>query len=431
MLSLSIKLLRLRRIAKAAAVGFLLTAWFPSWATTFSFSPPEMGEYTEVIAAFQNPGTGDYYPEGAQDSYTGAILDTGASANMITAFTQGFSDPDLGDWPGLGLPIKGYDTTEITGVGGTGSASVSYPVTLRANSNWYMQQAIASGDSTANVNFAGFPAEHNTQMVVATLAGSSGASSDIVGMPFMSDKWTAIFPQDRVTSNYNVLLPLPSPYDGKTADVRFFKPGDPAAPPSAEWIDLWFPAGKHDNLDGPGDDPSAASSPRVENVGLGRGALTTSGKFVLDTGSPMTFISSEMALAIGIEPGVTPPDDTKTIGGVTGGSVDVPGYFIDTLSIPTTSGDLLDYNHVLVYVLDIRTSTGDLYTDGLLGSNLFFYGLGFESIFFDMRSGLLGRNHPDFTNAKELPYVIPEPPVVLLLLTGLILGGILARRRTA
>jgi len=408
--------------------AFLIAFTSPVLAARYDFVPPEMGEYTEVIMAFQNPDTEDYYPEGSDDWYTNAILDTGASANLITVFTQGFSDPDLGDWPGVDLPIKGVNTVEISGIGGTGYASVSHPVTVKCNSNWYME---AAGPPDYDVDFTGFPAEYGTQMIVATLDGSAGASADIAGVPFMYDYWTVIHPQDRVMGVYNMLVP----YDGMAAHVEFFDRGDDAAPECREWIELSFPDGPRHNLDDPGDDPSIASSPRVDGIQLTwvtddlvTGDLrqdigaTATGRFIVDTGAPISFMSSEIALAMGLDPDTVPPDDTKLIAGVTGDVVEVPGYYLDLFSIPTMDGDWLDYYGLMVYVLDILDEHGEIYTDGLLGSNLFFYQDGWDTLFFDMQLGLMGLNHPDFTDDLWRPPgpsdLIPEPATSLLLLTA-------------
>ena len=406
------------------SAAFFLACASAAVAARYEFVPPMMGEYTEVIMAFQDPVTQDYYPEGSDDWYTNAILDTGASANLITVFTQGFSDPDLGDWPGVDLPIKGVNTVEISGIGGTGYASVSYPVTVQCNSNWYMDQA---EPPDYDIDFTAFPAELNTQMIVATLDGSAGASADIAGVPFMYDFWTTVHPNNRVTGIYNMLVP----YDGKTAHIEFFERGDPAAPACREWIELWFGDGPRHNLDDPGDDPSVAVTPRVDGIQTtwSIGDDTATGRFIVDTGAPLTFMSSEIALAMGLDPDVVPPDDTQYVAGVTGDVVEVPGFILDILSIPTMDGDWLDYYGVMVYVLDILDEHGEIYTDGLLGSNLFFYDdydsdlydHGWETLFFDMQLGLMGLNHPQFTDDPWLPYVgdaIPEPGVSVLLLTA-------------
>ena len=421
-------------VAVLLGAAFLLAGAGAAIAARYEFVPPWQGEYTEVIMAFQDPVTDDYYPEGSVDYYTNAILDTGAAGNLISVFTQGFSDPDLGDWPGVDLPIKGVNTVEISGIGGTGYASVSHPVTVKCNSNWYMEQA---GPPDYDVDFTGFPAEHNTQMIVATLDGSAGASADIAGVPFMYDFWTVVHPNDRVAGIYNLLVP----YDGKTAHVEFFERGDPAAPECREWVELWFPDGATNNLDDPGEDPSVAATPRVDGIELtwltgGMSAdigETATGLFILDTGAPLTFMSSEIALAMGLDPDVVPPDDTKLVAGVTGDVVEVPGFILDLFSIPTMDGDWIDYYGVMVYVLDILDENGDIYTDGLLGSNLFFYQDGWDTLFFDMQEGLMGLNHPDFTGDLWRPPgpsdLIPEPATSALLLTALAALASWRRRR--
>jgi len=395
-----------------------------AFAESYEFYAPMQGEYLEVIAAFIDVDSDDYFPpdefgEEGPDYFISAILDTGASGNMISVFTQGFSDPLLGDWPGLDLPIKGVNTIEIGGIGSEiGHASVSHPVNVQVNGNYYLQQAVNSNPENIDVDFTGFPQEDNCQMIVATLDGSLFASVDLIGMPFMLDKWTVIYPQERVTGLWNSLLP----FDQNTSNVRFFERGSLDAPDCAEWIDLWFPEGPRDNLDDPGDDPSVAVSPEIDGVQLSWNGAATTARMIVDTGAPLTFISSEVALAMGLDPDHETPIDTKLIAGVTGAIVEVPGFMIDYLTLTTMDGDELVYVYTVVYVLDILDEQGDIYTDGLIGNNLFHYELdedgyyvGYDTIFFDMEEGLLGLNHTDFSATPYKPDALamldpPGPP---------------------
>jgi len=439
--------MKLRRIVYTLVILLALTVAVS--AESYYFFAPIQGEYIEVIGAFINPATGDYFPpddlgQVPTDLFICLILDTGASGNLISAMTQGFiDDPLLGDWPGVSLPIKSHNTIEIGGIGDdVGYASVSEPVNVQVNGNYFLQQAIEADPENIDVDFTGFPIEYNCQMIVATLDGTPYVSVDLVGMPFLQDKWTVIYPQQRVTGAWNTWLP----FDQNTADVRFYDRGSPEVPDCAEWIELWYPEGQLHNLDNPGEDPSVSTSPNIDGVRLSYEGLETTARMIVDTGAPLTFISSEVALAMGLDPESTNPDDLRQIGGVTGTVVEVPGFFIDYLTLETIDGDELIYVSMMVYVLDILDSEGEIYTDGLIGNNLFHYErdpegayVGYDTVFFDMEEGLLGLNHPDFVDAPFMPEVlltlqeqyesgaVPLPPTWMLLSLGL--GGFLLRRR--
>ena len=363
---------------------------------------------------------------------------------MISLFSQGFEIEDFPElsWPGLSLPIKSVNTIEISGIGDDiGYASVSEPVHVQCNGNYYLDQAIQqSGDpNDVDIDFTGFPMEENCQMIIATPDGSPFAP-DLIGMPFMQDKWTVIYPQERVyAGGMNQMLP----FDQNTPDVRFYERGSTEAPDCAEWIELWFPEGPRHNLDNPGEDPSVASSPEIDGVRLSWNGTETTARMIVDTGAPLTFISSEVALAMGLDHETETPFDIKTVAGVLGTPVDCPGFIFDYLILTTIDGDELLY-YLVAYVLDIHDSEGNIYTDGLSGNNLFHYEtdlVGFETVFFDMEDGYLGLNHSMFTDDPYLPEPlallqqqygepIPLPSTLSLFLLGL--GGLcLCRRRSA
>src|SRR5438067_732383 len=95
--------------------------------------------------------------------------------------------------------------------------------------------------------------------------------------------------------------------------------------------------------------------------------------FLFDTGAEVTVISSDTGAACGIT-GSTPPDFTVEVAGVGGTTTQVPGYYINSLSVLTTGvgGGTMTWSHVPVLLLDVpdpRDGVG--YIPGILGMNLF------------------------------------------------------------
>ena len=120
--------------------------------------------------------------------------------------------------------------------------------------------------------------------------------------------------------------------------------------------------------------PIAAPIPFVD-MSVGFGGLNASGSFILDTGAAISFISSDLALQIGLDSnndGVLDTSDEQSdgslpIGGI-GGIIEAPLFYIDRFSVPTEQGVDLVWNlegSLSVLVLDIHEEI-----DGVLGSDL-------------------------------------------------------------
>jgi hypothetical protein len=125
-----------------------------------------------------------------------------------------------------------------------------------------------------------------------------------------------------------------------------------------------------------GDDPLPAVSPiPMLEMGVGFGNLDTTGTFILDTGAAISFISSEMGKAIGLDSNGDDvldtndeqSDGTLPIGGI-GGTIEVPIFYIDRFTVPTEQGVDLVWNleqSLSVAIVDIHPEI-----DGVLGSDL-------------------------------------------------------------
>ncbi len=93
----------------------------------------------------------------------------------------------------------------------------------------------------------------------------------------------------------------------------------------------------------------------------------TAPEMMLDTGAQVSVIGLGPGGWLGLNP--SNPDFTVDIEGVGGVLEDVPGFFIDELTIPAIGG-LLQYTQVPMILLDIDSVEGGK-LDGILGMNLF------------------------------------------------------------
>ena len=90
-------------------------------------------------------------------------------------------------------------------------------------------------------------------------------------------------------------------------------------------------------------------------------------RFMVDTGAQVTVIGDRIAARLGLHP------DNKEfevdIEGVDGTSIKVPGFYIDSLTIPTI-GEWLEFTNVPVLWLEVSSPEGGK-LDGIIGMNLF------------------------------------------------------------
>lgn len=156
--------------------------------------------------------------------------------------------------------------------------------------------------------------------------------------------------------------------------------------------------------------PVLAYNPVIDNIVADNEGVSSVGDWLLDTGATASLISISQAASLGLtdiwgEPVVT-PDFYLTIGGI-GGMVEIPGYYIDSLTVPTLAGYNIVYKNAPVAVHDIAVfdeDTGDFtILDGVFGSNFLCLSakieMGipvdlaptcFDKIIIDTRNALLG-----------------------------------------
>ncbi len=124
-------------------------------------------------------------------------------------------------------------------------------------------------------------------------------------------------------------------------------------------------------VEGEGPLPIQAPLPMITPT-VGFGDRHASGQFLLDTGAQISFISSKIALSLGLDSNgdgeITTSDDQSfgslPIGGI-GGQVEAPLFLIDTFRVHTEQDVDLVWDAAQVLVLDIHPDI-----DGVLGSDV-------------------------------------------------------------
>jgi hypothetical protein len=101
---------------------------------------------------------------------------------------------------------------------------------------------------------------------------------------------------------------------------------------------------------------------------------TDTGTFLFDTGAQVSVLSHQTAADIGIftaGDNPTPPDFFTEVTGVGGSIQEIPGYYINGLSLTTTAGKI-NFSRVPVVILDLPdpNNPNDI-LPGVLGTNLF------------------------------------------------------------
>ncbi len=194
-----------------------------------------------------------------------------------------------------------------------------------------------------------------------------------------------------------------------TAEIK--EPGDPSIPKVDLTVALRF-----ENFLNPNNPknipplPSLSHNPVIDNIVIGYRGKQSKGNWLLDTGAMVSFISTDQAKRIGLMDKNGRPLVTQAfsvpVGGV-GAIVQIQGFEIDELTVPTLSGRNIVYDKPRLGVLDIRYFDEDkgkfVTLDGVFGYNfvcpmtniedLLSLDIGervFEKIVLDMRQGLLG-----------------------------------------
>jgi hypothetical protein len=376
-----------------------------------------------------------------------AFLDTGTSGMLLSQETA----------QGLGIASSTYNGTPVDfadiGVGGAEHFDVSEP--LYTALSWFPgtdYDNINTYQTVYNQKYGPLRTEINQ-----TPADELVGPLDIIGMPVLQGKVMVMDPTPVENLDYIHTFV----YDPGTPYNAANRAENPGIPNVSRHVKLSYGDFSRFTLTTPsgapgptlvanpfiGPDPtlSLQANPLPDHtppVVLQQGNLTSTGSFLFDTGAAASFISRAEALELGIhyKPGTYNSQDPNInpdlqdagghdlpnqfiipLGGI-GGQLNVAGFFMDSLTLPTIEGQPITFTHAPVLVADITAqdpNTGDTLTlDGDFGMNFLVASADISSGFptnttagafnfvtFDQPNGLLGL---DLTDAPNLPPVVSD-----------------------
>ncbi|MEJ5258968.1 MAG: aspartyl protease family protein [Anaerohalosphaeraceae bacterium] len=309
-----------------------------------------------------------------QRDFAVGIFDTGASAHVLSYAAS----------VALRLNNRTYltnNTITIAGVTGSVDAYVSYPLGLFMGGLNLLEPNQTPDREARLPSTAGMVGEYNVSVLVGQNPGTNPDLVTAVGTP-MSVFWTTVIRNDQ---------PVTSVYKGQTytgPSLTFYPAGDENAPRFRNRVPLelrplgaaavqYVPFSIDDifNFDFSPSSPSVIIGTGsqclffVHSVDLaegGRSAIDRS-RFMLDTGAQITVIGDRIAARLGLDPDAW--EFQVPIIGVTGETIEAPGYYLDSLKIPAI-GQWLEFTNVPVVWLEISSPEGGK-LDGVIGMNLF------------------------------------------------------------
>ncbi len=319
-----------------------------------------------VWSALTNPQRfGTTLPLAQSPLITLATLDSGGQSHILSNETYEALDFAAANRVG---------TNTITALGASGSEEllISDPVGVFVSG---LGSVPTSGPASVMPNSA-FKGHYN----VSVLSAQEGSVlPNIVGLPMLAQYSADIRTREtrtrtvdgKTSTGPNVVLgnqipgTAPRPYPLKLSLTY----GDPNN--SATAAPTFIPS--ISNLQNLLDDPTTPtfwSFPFAKTTVTHSAGTRIDQEFLFDTGAQVSVVSEALADAIGFDVGTDTPDFFAEVLGV-GGVQQVPGFYMNALSLGVTGGSF-DMTNVPVLVLDItdpRTGTGVL--PGIIGMNLF------------------------------------------------------------
>ncbi len=328
----------------------------------------------EMDAVPESSIAGQFTASNPQTDFAVGIFDTGASAHVM----------NYAGSVQLRLNNSTYLTQNeiaIAGVTGSVDAWVSQPLGIFIGGLNLLDQSGGPGADAKLTDTSDMVGESNVSILVGQPPGSNPDLVTAVGTP-MSVFYTASIRNDMpMTAVYRT-----QSYTGPS--IHLYEAEDESAPHYSSRIPLelrplgaaavqYIPYSIDDiwNIDFSPSSPSViigAGSQSlffVHSVDLREGAYSALDKsrFMLDTGAQITVVGDRIAARLRLDPDQW--EFQVPITGVTGETIDAPGYYIDSIQIPGI-GQWLEYTNVPVVWLEISSPEGGK-LDGVIGMNLF------------------------------------------------------------
>lgn len=326
--------------------------------------------------------SGNLLGAGGTPHYDLALLDTGAGLSLVT--DAAFDSFGLGE-SGQGGGNDGYRGTETVPIGGaTGVllAAINDPHGLYASG---LQDRTGAG-AALSMNNAVLRGQTNTSTL--TFPPESDLPN-IVGLPFASQYATRIrndLPQVFELEGKTVRTPAIDflPLGSGGGDI--VRKAPLSLNPGAAFTTA---PGYFQNILNIVDGIPVHENPQLptgmaggiatgglfldlfaSNDGLTLGSQSAPIEFFFDTGASVTVLSESSAATLGFDVVTDTPDFTISLLGSGGEISDVPGFYLDQITLPALGGSIVA-NNVPVVVLDVTdvSDPGNI-VPGIIGTNL-------------------------------------------------------------
>src|SRR5262245_8939141 len=335
----------------------------------------QFGNQFEIVMVYHTD-------DGLEDRVTFGIFDTGASPCTVA-----WTDQLFFDFVGQAIPLleSGGVPVEATAevLGGSLTGFVSEPGTIRAD-GLHAVDFEAYFNQEGGIDMTGAAAMDNVQAMIGTDTGSPNLPT-IVGTPILNgripgattDGLAVLIDQTGLEIDLGALFPDIPEVAGlifRVPDVNFVAPGTQLVAGAETTAPVRVPVTfvGIDNHTDPGLTLTESYNPvatvQLTNTVDQATFEVNDQTFLLDTGAQLSVISTAIAVQLGLD--LDNPDLTIDVGGA-GGTVSIPGFTIESLTLPrddnndgVIDGELV-FTSVPIFVLDLGADI-----DGILGMNL-------------------------------------------------------------
>ncbi|MHC4836530.1 MAG: aspartyl protease family protein, partial [Planctomycetota bacterium] len=354
--------------------------WIVLTATDESIDAETTGDYATYASNYYigNPPAGT---DPRTDFFIG-LYDTGASAHVIgheNAVKAGLYNSTY-------LTEKNY--VEVTGVTGSVSTHVTWPYAIFMDGLDALEPNAPGESEMILPTITGMVGEYNVSTLISPDPGSDPDLATAIGTP-MSVYYDAHIQVDQMVTVEHDSIEYTAPtitfYDPESNELNYpnYVPLElkPMGALNVQYITygIDFETYLDDlfnlELDYSPLSPSIVMGTSSQSLYFVHSVDMTEGnrkaldkdRFMLDTGAQVTVIGDRIAARLGLHP--DNKDFEVDIEGVDGKSLQFPGFYIDSLTIPAV-GQWLEFTNVPVVWLEISSPEGGK-LDGIIGMNLF------------------------------------------------------------